>query len=452
MSSQQQQQFQNLQMEQLQKLKNIRVEVFLIRHGYSIANRSTFEDEEKWFKSKLGLVEKTYEPDPSLTRTGILQSQDASTKLTTIKPDYLFASVLCRAQQTALFMFPTTQKVIVAPHLKEENNYVDGILINSDNKPFEDILTQYEKRHNILSDKDLQRLEYSKDVLMGDCTYNDISRNQSGSIKNFLEKFLFRFLAGVPTTENIFRVAVVCHGGLIKKFLNINDVNNNAVFKVSFKSLLDMQNIKVEQTNLGKAASTVKRILFAQRRKQQRRPSFQSQLFFSGYEKYKVSCDPRYAQAGTDQQIVRLKYPSQQILSKRGDRTHAQLKKIYEQELLQRQTHGKSFGSQSSRIQALIHQIKNPQSGKTSFKKKHPELVKKSARDIKKYFKEHPDQLNKLVLDPDAYQRSLDVIRNSHQLSGNDETVRLINQKIRQRSLRQGKDIFNLILSLPSES
>ena len=438
------------QFQQVQNLKNIRVEVFLIRHGFSIANRSTFED-EKWFKSKskVGLVEKTYEPDPSLTRTGMEQSQDASTKITTVQPHYIFTSVLCRAQQTALFMFPTRQKVIVAPYLKEKNNYVDGMLVNSDNKPFEDIFTQYEKRHNILSKKDLERLEYSKQVLEGDCTYNEKSRNQSGSIKDFLEKFLFPFLVKVHPTENLIKVAIVCHGGIIKSFLNIKHVNNNAVFKVSFKSLFDMQNITVEHRQT--ATSGLKRMFIPSPR--QLRPSFKFQPFFSGYEEFKVSCDPKYVQQTGTEKIVRLKYPSQQILSKREDRTNIQLKNIFNSVMLQ-QTQGRPFGSQSSRVQVLIQQIKKPDSENQAvrnFKKKHPELVNKPVNEIKQYFQKHPKQLAQLVLDPDAYQKSLDIIARSHQLAGNVEAVNLINQKIRQRSLHQPKDIFNLIYSLPSE-
>lgn len=445
------QQFQQLQTSQLQNLKKIRVEVYLIRHGFSIANRSTFEDEEKWFKSKsrVGLVEKTYEPDPSLTRTGMEQSQDASTKITTVQPDYIFTSVLCRAQQTALFMFPSRQKVIVAPYLKEENNYVDGMLVNSDNKPFEDILTQYEKRHNILSKKDLERLEYSKQVLEGDCTYNEKSRNESGSIKNFIEKFLFPFLIKVPSTKDILKIAIVCHGGLIKRFLNIKHVNNNAVFKVSFTSLLDMQNITIEQRQT--ATSGLKRIFMPSPR--HLRPSFKFEMFFSGYNEFKVSCDPKYVQQIGTEEIVRLKYPSQQILSKRGDYTNQQLKTMFNSVMLQ-QTTNKPFGSKSSRVQAVIREIKNPQSEDQTilaFKKKHPQLAEQSVNIIKQYFQKNPNDLNKIVLDPKAYQNKLDLIRRSHQLSGTVEAVQLINKQIKNESLHTPTDIFNLINILPSK-
>lgn len=451
-----------------------RVEVYLIRHGYSIANRST-TDPNMLQKAK-GLLGKTLEPDPSLTRTGIEQCKLASKKVQDIQPDFIFTSVLCRAQQTALFMFPSEGKVIVAPYLKEKNNPADEyFLMNSDNKPFQDILTQYEKRHNVLSEKDLARLTYSKKVLAigeditivpeeeeqqmmsttqkqqkkqirpttkqeqqfqvistsSSCCYNDEARGKSGNIQDFLTDYLYDFLIrNKVQNQELVKVAVVCHGGIIKDFLNEEHMNNNAVFKVSYTDISNLAN-KKSPTRAVKV--------------------------FDGFRPFKVSCDPQYVRQGQKQnQLVQIKYPLQQIRSKRGDYTNQQLKHIYQEAMLQREqtTKGKSFGAKSQRVKTLIQQIKNPGSEDEAiiaFKKKNPILVNKSLNDIKQYFQENPKQLDKLVLDPGAYQKSLSVIRRSHQLSGNDDVVKLINQKIRQGSLHKKKDIVNLIVSLPSE-
>lgn len=443
-----------------------RMEVYLIRHGYSIANRST-TDPNMLQKAK-GLLGKTLEPDPSLTRTGIEQCKLASKKVQDIQPDFIFTSVLCRAQQTALFMFPSEGKVIVAPYLKEKNNPADEyFLMNSDNKPFQDILTQYEKRHNVLSEKDLARLTYSKKVLAigeditivpeeeeqqkkqirptikqeqqfqvistsSSCCYNDEARGKGGNIQDFLTDYLYDFLIrNKVQNQELVKVAVVCHGGIIRDFLNEKHMNNNAVFKVSYTDISNLAN-KKSPTKVVKV--------------------------FDGFRPFKVSCDPQYVRQGQKQnQLVQIKYPSQQIRSKRGDYTNQQLKHIYQEAMLQREqtTKGKSFGAKSQRVKTLIQQIKNPGSEDEAiiaFKKKNPILVNKSLNDIKQYFQENPKQLDKLVLDPGAYQKSLNVIRRSHQLSGNDDAVKLINQKIRQGSLHKKKDIFNLIVSLPSQS
>jgi len=427
-----QQQFQIINLPQQQeKLRNIRANVYLIRHGYSIANRSTFEDEEKWFKSKLGLIEKTYEPDPSLTRTGMEQSKNASKKIQS--PDYIFTSVLCRAQQTALFMFPTEQKVIVAPYLKEKNNWVDGALINSDNKPFQDIFTQYEKRHNILSEKDLGRLEYSKRVLKNKCEYNKESRDDSGSIKDFLEKFLFDFIKKNHANDDkrVINIAIVCHGGLIKEFLGIKEhVNNNAIYKVAFKSVLDMQNITIDQ--------------------QHQPPSFRPELVFSGYREFKISCDPSLVQTG--RQFVRLKYPLQQILSKRGSYTFHDLQKIFANQAL-KQSQQRPFGAPEQRLKSAITQLKKQQTKSETikkFKQTYPQIVEQSDQNIKKFFRENPRQLNSIVLQPiDQFEKLVKLIQETHKLGTRTKTLQFINSRIPQGS--QEPEIFRIFNTLPGE-
>ena len=266
MSRQQQQQ------QQTSGSNTQKVEIYIVRHGYSIPNRATdtnlqlhrrkqqnqksqpnkflgnifkipnYTNISENLSDAISTTSKTFEADPSLTRTGIYQSQLAAQHI--VNPDLVFTSVLCRAQQTSIFMFPSQDNIIVAPHLKEENNPFDrkvARLFPTDNIPFKDIITQYEKRHNILSEAQLDKLRYTSDVLDSDthpCKYNDREMTRNGDIRTFINNFLTPFLSekkNVFTKSSPLRVAIVCHGGIIRKFLNLtkeNKIFNNAIFKL----------------------------------------------------------------------------------------------------------------------------------------------------------------------------------------------------------------------------
>ena len=476
--SQQQQQFvkqfvnlsQTSQIHQIKNLNKIKVDIFLIRHGYSIANRDTTDNPTKI----KGLVGKTYECDPSLTKTGVEQSKDASRMIHDLKPEYIFTSVLCRAQQTALFMFPTEQKVIVAPYLKEENNYVDPLLKNSDNKPFADIFTQYEKRHNFLSKENLQRLQYSDGILNKDgCTYNNESRDISGSIKDFLEIFLYPFLKEKFvskerfTAERNVKIAVVCHGNLIKQFLGITKVCNNAVFKVSFPHLSDMEKISRQGQVSGGGASA----------------KFKHDVIFNGYEQIKLSCKRDYVVRSNDK-IVSIKYPYEKISQTCLPRQTTKSKTQSQQQTRQRHTQQQSspytrdqllqiftnqivkvpIGKQQQRTSALIHEImklKQTQGRSTQGQgrqqihqliNKYPILrTLKRGTDIKSFLKTK-NQLKPILFNTkEQFKKMLKLIaQNRLGVENEDAAINLINQQIQKdRSLRNNPDqIYELIMHL----
>lgn len=224
------------------------IEVYLIRHGYSVANRMTTKSSDGRMPPLRNLLLKMLEPDPSLTTTGIVQSQHAARYATRIKPDYIFASVLSRAQQTALLMFPTEQPVIVAPYLKEKSNPLDQLLYVSDNKPFMDIITQQEKRHNTMSIADINRLRYSPEVVTKEgpyCMYKRRDVYRDGDIGDFLRDFLKGFLEEheqeVKRKKKV-RVAVVCHGNVLRSYFGkrIARMNNNIIVKTSFPCIEDL--------------------------------------------------------------------------------------------------------------------------------------------------------------------------------------------------------------------
>lgn len=454
------------------KQEQRKVKVFLIRHGYSIANRSTTLKESdvsnisggaiktvlkafSMVEKAKGLIEKTYEPDPSLTRTGMEQSKNASTLevIQKIKPHHVFTSVLCRAQQTALFMFPTSKKVIVAPYLKEKNNPVDPFLLNSDNKPFKDIFTQYEKRHNILSKDELGRLTYSSHVLATAtiqnesqqsssqsqqfqviqqgvrCEYNETAREENGNIQTFLTNYLYHFLK--DTNERVTHIAIVCHGGIIRDFVKERQMNNNAVFQVSFHDVSDLKD--------GRYSSI--------------------QKIFDGYTEFKVSCDPQYIQLG-ENRLLQLMYPYQQVLSKRNYTLH-QLEEIYVSENLKyhpKQEGGgvKRFGAQQVRIKKLIQTIKSPLQDNASvslkwFKHKHPNIEKKSEQQIQKYLDDHPVEKDILIHDTKGmFAKAIRNIKQSHHLPTDRQTVNLINEQVTPNM--SSKQIFQLIERLPNRA
>jgi broad specificity phosphatase PhoE len=190
------------------------IHLYLIRHGESESNTS-------------GIFKKILNPyqDPNLTEKGILQAKKARDflKKMTIYMDHyrVFTSVLLRAQETALIMFPHS-KIYVSGNLKETSNIIQKIF-NSDmgeNIPIKNIQRQ-QKKSKIFP----IRLEYDPSIIKNHFYHqNEIFTN--GDIHDFLNRYSNKFQDG----QHIF---VVCHGHLIKKFLSINkSVLNCSIFKV----------------------------------------------------------------------------------------------------------------------------------------------------------------------------------------------------------------------------
>lgn len=301
------------------------MELFLIRHGYSVGNRA----------SKASL-HKYVEGDPALTRTGVLQSQRAASYAETINPHFVFTSVLCRAQQTALFMFPG-KEVIVAPHLKERNNPVDRGLSSSDNKPFRDIITQYEKRHNFLSKEQLARLSYSRGVLKKDmpCQYTDEAVDTSGDMRRFLGEFLLPWIGlhGGDIPDHSVRVAVVCHGKILQDFFKpIPPSRRSLVERVRQRFVSATTPSVHNNTILKVVAATADQLLF---------PTT-PETIFRGYIYHKMVCDDRdlVKEQGGGLCRINLERLDQRIFSFQEVRTLQQLKTLFVQQTIRMSTTG----------------------------------------------------------------------------------------------------------------
>lgn len=249
--------------------------LYLVRHGFSTANRykgqKTLDlDLTSIIKTCLPHTEqspsfrqrtrrkaiqygididsinlKTYkEEDAPLTRTGIIQSEIAQ-KYINFQVDNVYTSVLTRAQQTALLMFPG-KKVEVAPWLKEMKNHVETASTPSENIPFSDVITQIEKRHQFLTSEQLGNLKYTSEVLEEDseCNYNN-QQSKNGDILKFLQMFLLNKI-GEPS-QYTKHIVLVCHGGIIRNFINkacgetiLNHMNNNQIIRINELNINDL--------------------------------------------------------------------------------------------------------------------------------------------------------------------------------------------------------------------
>lgn len=452
-----------------QKRVGQKFELFLIRHGYSIANRFTstplrseksksfFSSFEKIVEKYRGIVEKMLEPDPSLTRTGIEQSKKAASDIE--QPHFIFTSVLCRAQQTALFMFPSIKQVIVAPYLKERNNPGDRLTSISDNKPFEDIFTQYEKRHNVLSGKELEKLFYSSQVLQtsaqirqiqqqqqeereqkqfvsiqvkekSKCLYNKDAINENGNIQMFISDYLCDFLQNNQVQDKDVRIAVVCHGGIIRDFLRLNehdDIFNNTVFKVSYDSFSDLKEGK-----------------FSNWRK-----------VFHGFPPSKISCQSKHVEQNEDSRLSHFRYPYEEIIPKTY--TMDQLKQIYINQFAYSKQQQPWMGSSQTRIKNLFNKIRQKQSIATTsqslkkFKETYPRATTATDTQLEKFFQEHPQQLKKLIFElDDDFKRKIQKIKILHQLKSQQDTLKFINTKLAQQKSSDPRKVVDSLIKMAS--
>jgi broad specificity phosphatase PhoE len=190
------------------------IHLYLVRHGESESNTS-------------GILKKIINPyqDPNLTEQGILQAKKARDFLKKmiihIQNYKIFTSVLLRAQETALILFPHSN-IHVSGNLKETSNIVQKIFFSNmgENIPIHKISQQRKK-----SKINPIRLRYDPSIFKNDF-YNENEIFENGNIQDFLDRYWYTFKDG----EYIF---IVCHGHLIRKFLSIHtSISNCSIFKV----------------------------------------------------------------------------------------------------------------------------------------------------------------------------------------------------------------------------
>jgi len=185
--------------------------LYLIRHTQSETNASKLPDKDNLFY------------DPNLTSLGIEQASKGAKFLSTFflkKPFTIYTSVLIRAQETALILFPQ-QKIRVSDHLKEVS---DHRACKGSNYPLDSPSLQHKKIAKL--GLPFQNLIYQKGLTYKDGLYKKSVKCTSGNIETFLQYNQQNFL----NHETIF---LVVHANLIQNFLQTKDrIPNGAIYQV----------------------------------------------------------------------------------------------------------------------------------------------------------------------------------------------------------------------------
>lgn len=183
------------------------VYLYLIRHAQSEANASNLPNKNNLFH------------DPNLTALGMEQASKGSNFLLK-KPFTIFTSVLLRAQETALILFPH-EKIHVMDHLKEVSN---DRTCKGSNYPLDSPTAQHQKM--AILGLPYQHLSYQNGLTYHDGLYKKSVKCASGSIETFLQYNQDSF-------ANDETVVLVVHANLIQHFLHIEDrIPNGAIYQV----------------------------------------------------------------------------------------------------------------------------------------------------------------------------------------------------------------------------
>lgn len=193
----------------------MKINLYLIRHGESLANISNLE---KIFK------------DPNLSENGVKQCyelRDFLKKEGFLKGNFkIFTSILVRTQETALLSIPK-KKIYISNHLKELGHILQlKTFWKGSNFP-RNIKIQQENIKKTIKKPFLHRLSYERGILDKKDNYIESVYYQEGDIETFLEENKLKFKEGMT-------IFIFCHGKLIRKFLKIKEKNKNCtVFHIT---------------------------------------------------------------------------------------------------------------------------------------------------------------------------------------------------------------------------
>lgn len=193
----------------------MKINLYLIRHGESLANISNLE---KIFK------------DPNLSENGVKQCyelNDFFKKEGFLKGKFkIFTSILVRTQETALLSIPK-KKIYISNHLKELGHILQlKTFWKGSNFP-RNIKIQQENMKKIIKKPFLHRLSYEKGIIDKKDNYTESVFYQEGDIETFLKENQSKFKEGMT-------IFIFCHGKLIRKFLKIKEKNKNcSVFHIT---------------------------------------------------------------------------------------------------------------------------------------------------------------------------------------------------------------------------
>lgn len=99
--------------------RSINVKILFIRHGFSCANM------KKYLGGYFGKFKQGFTRDPVLTAKGVNDAERVSKEFAKFQPDIVMSSMLTRAIETALYLFPN-KTVYVAPFIREKGNIFDS--------------------------------------------------------------------------------------------------------------------------------------------------------------------------------------------------------------------------------------------------------------------------------------------------------------------------------------
>lgn len=183
------------------------INLYVIRHAQSEANASNLPDKDNLFY------------DPNLTALGIKQATKGANLLLK-KPFKIYTSVLIRAQETALILFPH-QKIFVVDHLKEVS---DHRTCKGSNYPLDSPSLQHQKIAKL--GLPYQNLIYQKGLTYKDGFYKKSVKCTSGNIETFLQYNQENF-------GNNETIILVVHANLIQNFLQTKEkIPNGAIYQV----------------------------------------------------------------------------------------------------------------------------------------------------------------------------------------------------------------------------
>ena len=186
----------------------MKINLYLIRHASSEIN-----------ENKMSVT-----VDPNITKSGKKQCEELKKflekKFKTFQNCKIYASILCRTQETALMSIPR-KTVVVSNYLKEHEYILQYLNIRKySNFPLKNVDEQQEKIKKVVGSISTNRLKYEDDIINHKRDYKSTVFHQEGDIDMFLKKNKIKF-------KEDDTVIIFCHGKLIRHFLKRKEKKKN---------------------------------------------------------------------------------------------------------------------------------------------------------------------------------------------------------------------------------
>ena len=212
----------------------MKIKLFLIRHSESVIN----ENKMKFYINDPHISKKAIEQCKELKK--FLRNNDILSK----KKIKCFCSILLRTQETALLSIPR-YKIYISDYLKEiPNNIQKKLNLKLGNFPTRNIEKQRERLKKYVKPYSINRLRFlDPDMIDKKNNFKKTIYNRQGNISLFLENNKKNF------KEND-TIIIVCHGKLIRSFLNQKEKLKNCSFLHIYNNQNDnLFHFRKEETN-----------------------------------------------------------------------------------------------------------------------------------------------------------------------------------------------------------